>query len=332
VTGLRVDRARALAHRRAVLGLRARVPAERLLDVAVHGLQDSAPRSAVLALHARLEGVAAGDWDGEGLVQVWGPRCAVYVVRAADALVFTRGLLPRDAAGIAACAAAADRLAGVLAGRRLAKRQVTEAGADSLGLLAASATGRVLVRWDGRDTTVWAVPPPAGDPEDDRRELARRFLHACGPATAAGFAHWSGVAGAEADATFAALAGELVPVDLDGEARFLPAADEAALRAAAPDGDAGVVRLLPPGDPYLAVNDRSLLVPDAAHRRAVSPRSPWPGVVLADGELVGTWRRRQAHVTVTPWAPATRRHADAIAAEAASLPIAAGRPRLTWAD
>jgi hypothetical protein len=97
-------------------------------------------------------------------------------------------------------------------------------------------------------------------------------------------------------------------------------------------GDAGVVRLLPPGDPYLAVCDKPLLAPDADHRRALWPRSPWPGAVLADGELAGTWRRQRAHVTITPWSPTLRRtHATTLQAEVTTLPLAAGHPTLTWA-
>ncbi len=56
----------------------------------------------------------------------------------------------------------------------------------------AAPTGRVLIRWDAaRQPTVWMVPAPDIDPLDARLELARRYLHVFGPATAGSFATWA---------------------------------------------------------------------------------------------------------------------------------------------
>ena len=78
-----------------------------------------------------------------------------------------------------------------------------------------------------------------------------------------------------------------------------------ALRAAATSDGPPTVRLLGPYDLFLQARDRDLLVPDPKVRGTVWPVLGRPGVVLADGGLVGTWRPRAKgrvlHLDVTPW-------------------------------
>jgi DNA glycosylase AlkZ-like len=69
--------------------------------------------------------------------------------------------------------------------------------ADALGvrnaIRYAATTGTVAIRWEGaRAPKVWTVPAAKIDPADARCELARRYLHIFGPATADGFARWAG--------------------------------------------------------------------------------------------------------------------------------------------
>jgi hypothetical protein len=71
----------------------------------------------------------------------------------------------------------------------------------------------------------------------------------------------------------------------------------------------------------LAGADRALLVPDADRRQELWPSRVWPGALLLDRDVAGTWRRAEATVTVHPWrrlAPAER---HAVEAEAHSLPL-----------
>jgi hypothetical protein len=51
----------------------------------------------------------------------------------------------------------------------------------------------------------------------------------------------------------------------------------------------------------------------------------WPGGLLVDGEIVGKWRRADAAMTMQPWRPLSRGERDAVAAEAASLPLPVSR-------
>ena len=43
--------------------------------------------------------------------------------------------------------------------------------------------------------------------------------------------------------------------------------------------------------------------------------------MLVDGEIVGTWRRADTAMTIQPWRPLSDDERDAVAAEAASLPL-----------
>ena len=97
--------------------------------------------------------------------------------------------------------------------------------------------------------------------------------------------------------------------------------DEPALRAA--PGPVAPARLLPSGDAYLLLQgaDRELLVPNPDHRRVLWTPRVWPGGLLVDGEILGTWRRADQAMTVQPWRRLSGAERDAVAAEVASLPL-----------
>ena len=183
-------------------------------------------------------------------------------------------------------------------------------------------TGRILIRWHGaRQPTVWTVPPPVIDPVEARHELVRRYLHVFGPGTPEGFAEWAGVSLAPARAAFADLGSSLAPVRSPISDGWILAADEATYRA--PPVPAASARLLPSGDTFFLLQgaDRELLVPDAARRQVLWTPRVWPGAVLVNGEVVGTWRRSQAVVTVEPWQKLTAAQRYDIEEEAASMPL-----------
>lgn len=62
-------------------------------------------------------------------------------------------------------------------------------------------------------------------------------------------------------------------------------------------------------------------MPAAAEREALWTSRVWPGAVMVEGELVGTWRRDGTNVTVEPWRRLLRTEQHAVEAEAASLPL-----------
>jgi hypothetical protein len=336
---LRIERSQVLAFRRRVGGLDERLPpgAASLRRAAWAGLQDSVPRAALLAIHARVEGAGPSAWEDSSLVQLWGPRFSVFVVAALDRAVFALGTLPEDAGKRERAQNLANRLEALLGGGTMTYSAAGRAlGEQPNRLRYAAATGRVLIRWDGaRKPTVWTVPRPEIDPRDARLELARRYLHVVGPATPDGFAGWAGIAPARGRDAFAALGRSIVPVVTPLGDAWILARDEPAFRAdptaAAP---APPARYLPSGDPYLMAGDRELLVPDAGRRRELWPPSTvWPGGLLLAGELVGTWRRAGAKATIRPWrrlAPAER---EAVEAEASLLPLPdlRGRIEVAWA-
>jgi hypothetical protein len=287
------------------------------------GLQDSMPRAALLSIHARVAGASATAWEAPGLVQLWGPRFSAYVVAAEDAPVFTLGRMPGDARGLARALETASRIRTVLEGRSLPFGAVGRAmGVPPNSLRYATTTGTVLIRWDGaRQPIIRAVNNPGVEPEPARRELARRYLHVFGPATAMSFSKWAGIRPADAISAMQGLEGAIVQVRTPVGEAWVLSEDEAALRQK--PGPVAGARLLPSGDAYYLLwgADRELLVPEAAHRAALWTTRVWPGALLLAGEIIGVWRRSAAEVTIETWRPLSRAARAAVEAEALSLPL-----------
>lgn len=327
-TRLELDRSRILAFRQRVGELSERLPlgARSLRWAAWAGLQDSMPRAALLSIHARVQATTPQTWEHDALVQLWGPRFSAYVVAARDRAVFSLGRLPTGGAKREQAETLAARLRDEIGGEPTPYGEAGRAlGVHPNQLRYAAPTGTVLLRWDGaRQPAIWTVPPPDMDAADARLELARRFLHVFGPSTADAFATWAGVRARAASAAFDALTDELTRVRTPiGEAWILAADEQTFL--ADPDTTASA-RLLPSGDAYNLVwgADRELLVPDPVQRSTLWTSRVWPGAVLVEGEIVGTWRRSQHQVTVQPWRRLSLTETAAVEAEAASLPL----PRL----
>ena len=292
------------------------------------------PRAALLSIHARVERTHSSAWEDPSLVQLWGPRFNVFVVAARDLAVFSLGTLPDDVKGRRRAEDLAARLHAFLGDARMSYWEAGQAlGVHHNSLRYAAATGTVLIRWEGaRRPTIWTVPPPAVDPRDARLELARRYLHIYGPTTPEAFAWWAGIRPPHGVAAFQALGRSLTPVNTPVGDAWILSRDEPTLGAAS--GPVAPARLLPSGDAYLLLQgaDRELLVPDTDRRRALWTPRVWPGGLLVDGELVGTWRRANLAMTIQPWRPLSRGERDAVASEAASLPLPGvqGRMVVHW--
>jgi hypothetical protein len=325
--GLDRTRQQILAFRRRVGALDERLPAGEgsLRKAAWAGLQDSMPRAALLSIHARVAGTQPDTWQDPSLVQLWGPRYSTYVVAAEDLPVFSLGRRPDEPKKRQRADEVASAVRDLLDGARMTDRAAgTALGVDPNMLRYAAPTGTVQIRWDGaRAPVVWSVPAPDVDPPDARRELARRHLHVFGPTTPEAFAVWAGIRAGAGVKVFDDLRDELVPVRTPMGDAWILASDEAEIRAdPAPPAPA---RLLPSGDAYFLLKggDRELLVPEAARREALWPSRVWPGALLVDGTIVGTWRRKQHVVTALPWRTLSRAARDAVEAEAATLPLPA---------
>ena len=294
------------------------------------------PRAALLSIHARVEGTKPSTWEDPSLVQIWGPRYSTYVIPARDLAVFSLGRLPDESAALRVAEDLAARLHRHLRGARMPFGEAGRAlGGHPNRLRYAAPTGTVLIRWGGaRQPTVWTVPRPDVDPRDARRELARRYLHIFGPTTAEAFAQWAGIGPRHGSAAFDELRRWLTPVRTPVGDSWVLTSDEPTLRAS--PGPAASARLLPSGDAYFLLQgrDRELLVPNASFRRALWTPRVWPGGVLVDGEIVGTWRRALGTVTIQAWRRLTRAGRDAVAAEAAALPLPdlQGRVVVRWGD
>jgi hypothetical protein len=321
---LKVTRRQILAFRRRVGELDERMPMgpQSLRRAAWAGLQDSMPRAALLSLHARVAGVEPSTWEHPSLAQLWGPRYSTYVVPKRDFALFSLGRLPDDAKGRQRAERMAELLQAVLNDRRVTDREAAGALGVGNAIRYAATTGTVAIRWEGaRAPTVWTVPAPRIDPADACRELARRYLHVFGPTTADGFARWAGISRRAAATAFASLEGSLLPVRSPLGDEWLLAEDEPAIRAG--ETVAAPARLLPSGDAHFLLDgaERALLVPREDQRRRLWTPRVWPGALLVEGEIRGTWRRAQHTVRIDAWARLSRGARDAIEAEAGSLPL-----------
>jgi hypothetical protein len=321
---LELTRAQILAFRRRAGALVERLPSgsRSLRRAAWAGLTDSVPRAALLSIHARVEGTRPASWEDPSLVQVWGPRYSIYVVSARDRAFFTLGRLPDAPHRRRRAEDMAARVHSFLGGETLVDNDVQKALGVGNGIKYATTTGTLLLRWDGaRTPTIWAAPPPDVEPHVARLELARRYLHVFGPATPEAFGTWAGVGGAETRATFAALRTSLAAVCTPVDEAWILARDEPGFRE--PPGPEAAARLLPSGDSYFLhwAAGRELLVPDAARRAELWTSRVWPGAVLVAGEIVGTWRRAQADLSIQLWRRLTPAERDAVEAEAQALPL-----------
>ena len=281
------------------------------------------PRAAVLSLHARLDDVRPDVLDDPRLEQVWGPKFSAYVVVAGDRAPFTLGRLPRRGARRERALRMAADLRDFLDGRTMTYAEAGRAmGVDPNALRYGTLTGTIVIRWEGSGRpTVTSVDAPDVDEEDARLELARRFLHVFGPATVDDFARWAGVSATEGRTTFGSLMSEILPVETPFGEALLLASDRGTLTE--PGVSVEGVRLLPSGDALYLLwgSQRELFVPDDSRRGDLWTSRVWPGALVIDGEITGTWNRRGTRVNVDAWRLLSDDEQAAVDAALGNLPV-----------
>lgn len=353
-----VSRERVMAYRVAAHGFDRSSPAPGVLAL---GVQDTPRGSARTALAAR--GASA-----EGLELVWSFRGAPQLHRRADLPALAAALWPLDDTdararinttaikegsrlGIEAFRVTAAALREVVTAP-MAKGEVSTAVSAAVpesltywcgtcdaqhisGLLfqQAGLFGAIRVGAEGNRTVLSPLEPgfPLPDAAAGTADLVRGCLRFLGPAAPVDLAKYLGIS---PTALRTVWPDDLAEVRVAGTRKrcWLPAADVDALLAAE-SGD--LVRLLPPGDPFLQARDRDLVVPDRSRAKELWRAIGGPGALLVGAEVAGTWRAKAAgralDVTVAPYAPlsgavraALEREADTVA----SARGAAGGARL----
>jgi hypothetical protein len=313
-----------LAFRLARLGLASR-DGRGLAEAAACPASAFARDADLLALLARRESLTREEYDdavdGGELALAHIIRGAIHVLAPGDVVLFGRALVGSDDREIAAqvgrppkwlateakiaptealaevTEATSEALSG---GRALSKDELHEelrrrvraellpwckgCGSNHVApALWRYATIKAGARLDSKRRYLLVEPgrtPPAA-------EALRSFLRFYGPATPGDFAEWAGVTRTHADRIWRGLDGELTETTVSRRKAWLLQEDEDEL-GSPPQAEG--VRLLPPGDPYLAKPNRPLLAPDAKLRKLMFRPVASPGAVLKDGRLVGLWR------------------------------------------
>jgi hypothetical protein len=329
MSAVELTRAQVLAHRFRAQALdRSTKPAAvRDLDLWSLGVQDSPAGSAALSLAARVRGglAAVPDLsDGRRFTTIWATRGTPLVLRNADVAPMAAALWPVDEGD------AVSRLSGN--GRQLRKSGVDPIEAirvtaatmrkavkgemtkgevskaisaklpgdyitwcrgcqahhlgDQLMRVAGLPAGLKLVP-GASPATLTQIPNWKGAPEQTAIEVVvRAYLRLYGPSTPGEVA---GFLQSTAAAVKSAWPDDLVAVSIDGKKAWADEADLEALRdPPEPEG----VRLLPRSDPWLLARDRERTVPGAGDRKTLWPVIGWPGAILADGEVVASWRAK----------------------------------------
>lgn len=366
---MKLSRRQVIAHRVAAQGLHRDGNAPASLAVLDIGVQDSGADGALLALDARLADTPKAERIGPGkpLALVWSLRGAPYVHRRRDLDALAAALWPlseADATGrlnetgpsvARAGIAALEQYALAVEAMRAVVRSPTGKGAastavskkipavmlrdcrvckarhisDSAMRPASLAAGLELE--PGTSPPVLAPRPKArtidGPDQKATRKLITAYLRLLGPAGSADVAGYLDARRADVEQIWP---DGLVEVSVDGRPAWLPAAEvEAAKAAPAPD----IVRLLNPFDPYLQARDRDLIVPDRGVHKALWPVLGRPGVVFADGEVVGTWRTKASGkkltITLEQFVPLPPSRRSLVEAEAERVAAVRGASEVT---
>ena len=304
----------------------------------VGGLQaqvmSAAELQAGVRVDCRAEDVREALWQRKTLVKTWLMRGTLHLVPAEDLPLFTAAMRTRwmrlrdswltfvqlsepefwallDAIGEALDGKILTRdelVEAVGRGRPERVREVMRSGWG--GILKPVARSGLLCFGPSRGQSVTFTRPEQWigawrdiDPDDALVEVARRYLHAYGPASRDDFARWWGNWPGVGKAAWSGLAGELASVSIEGRRADLLSSD---VRRIANQRVEESVQLLPPFDPYLMGHSSRDHIVEAANLSKVSRTAGWiSAVVLVDGRVAGTWTHAAARdtlrITVDPF-------------------------------
>jgi hypothetical protein len=172
----------------------------------------------------------------------------------------------------------------------------------------------------------WVPRPRRLEREEALGELALRYFRSHGPATVGDLARWSGLTVGELRRGLAACGRRLTTLELDGLTYHL--APETLDLA----GPVARVHLLPGFDEYLlGYADRSAALA-REHGEAIVPggNGLFKPTIVADGEVVGTWRRkvtaREVLIEPVPFGPLSGTVEGGVVAAAQAYGAFLGRP------
>src|SRR2546425_7034118 len=308
-------------------------------------------------------------WTDKTLVKTWLMRGTLHLARAADLPLYTAAMGKRwihvrpswlkfmqvteaelwkivEEIGAAVNGTPMTReelIAVVGKGKSARVRELLKSGWG--GMLKPAARNGQLCFGPNRGQSVTFVSPQRWlprwrevDPEEAIVEMARRYLHAYGPATKSDFARWWGAWPGVANAAWSGLAKELVPVAVEGVRGEILAGDVDALQNAKIGHS---VQLLPLFDPYLMGYATRGHLFDTVYAPRVSRTAGWiSAVVLVGGRVVATWthavRDSTLHISSEPVQPPAPnvipegRHSAAALARAMGLSETALSRRARW--
>ena len=321
--------------------LDARAPRARLADVVadIGAVQAQVMSAAELQIAVRcdctVQDVREALWAKRDLVKTWLMRGTLHLARSTDLPTFTAAMGRRwiriNNAWLkffnvteAEVWALTDDIGKALDGTPKTREQVIDAVARNRpdrirealrsgwgGMLKPAARNGRLCFGPSRGQTVTFVSPQSWlpdwrvvDPEQGLLEMARRYVHANGPANKGDFASWWGNWSGVGVAAWDALSDELVPVSVEGWRAHVLKGD--LKRIATTRAPATRVQLLPNFDPFLMGHAKRDHLYKPAHASRVSRTAGWISpVVLVDGHVDGVWaytlNRSKLKVTLHPF-------------------------------
>jgi hypothetical protein len=278
----------------------------RLLDVVsdLCGLHAQVMSSAELSLWARVDGLERAAvqelmWERRELVKLWAMRGTLHLLPSRE-LGFWLSALGRqwkygnkgsEEIDVLTRAVAQALDGRILSREQLARKVVQYTGSEEYGEFVRFSWGSYLKAASWRGLLCFA--PSVGnsirftapstwlphrieriDSDEALREMARRFLHAYGPATPDILAEL-----------------ETTQLEIEGLRTWLLARDRQAVLDAKPPK---LARLLPAFDPWVLGATRVEGLLDPAHKPLVYRAQGWISpVVLVDGRISGVWKHTQ---------------------------------------